>query len=104
MKSKEYTSIGGTAESFRTTHWTAIEEMVHIERIAERILFLGGEVELKAAHDVNKVHDVEKMLKMAAKMEEKSARDYNLWANECSQNADSVSRKLFDKLHCPGIV
>ena len=77
---------------------TAIEEMVHIERIAERILFLGGEVELKAAHDVNKVHDVEKMLKMAAKMEEKSARDYNLWANECSQNADSVSRKLFEGL------
>ena len=26
MKPKEYTSIGGTAESFRTTHWTAIEE------------------------------------------------------------------------------
>lgn len=77
---------------------TAIEEMIHIERIAERILFLGGEVELKAVHDVNKVHDVEKMLKMAAKMEEKSARDYNLWANECSQNADSVSRKLFEDL------
>lgn len=77
---------------------TAIEEMVHIERIAERILFLGGEVELKAAHDVNKLHDVEKMLKMSAKMEEKSAHDYNLWANECSQNADSVSRKLFEDL------
>ncbi len=77
---------------------TAIEEMVHIERIAERILFLGGEVELTAAHDVNKLHDVEKMLKMSAKMEEKSAHDYNLWANECSQNADSVSRKLFEDL------
>ena len=27
MKSKEYTSLGGTAENFRTTHWTAIEEI-----------------------------------------------------------------------------
>lgn len=77
---------------------TAIEEMVHIERLAERILFLGGEVELKASHDVQKVHDVEKMLKMSASMEQKSARDYNLWANECTQNADSVSRKLFEDL------
>lgn len=77
---------------------TAIEEMIHIERLAERILFLSGEVELKASHEVNKVHEVEKMLKMAAGMEEKSAHDYNKWANECGQNADSVSRKLFEDL------
>ncbi len=77
---------------------TAIEEMIHIERLAERILFLGGEVELKASHEVNKVHEVEKMLKMAANMEQKSAHDYNKWANECGQNADSVSRKLFEDL------
>jgi len=31
-------------------------------------------------------------------MEEGSARDYNLWANECSANADSVSKKLFEQL------
>ena len=24
--------------------------------------------------------------------------DYNVWANECSANADSVSRKLFEDL------
>lgn len=33
---------------------TAIEEMMHIEMLAERILFLKGEVELKAAHEVRK--------------------------------------------------
>jgi bacterioferritin len=38
------------------------------------------------------------MLEMAASMEESSARDYNLWANECSANADSVSKKLFESL------
>jgi len=77
---------------------TAIEEMLHIEQLAERILFLKGEVEMKASEDVKKVHDVKAMLEMAADMETSSANDYNLWANECSKNADSVSKKLFEAL------
>ena len=35
---------------------TAIEEMGHIELCAERILFLGGEVEMVAAEEVKKIH------------------------------------------------
>jgi bacterioferritin len=77
---------------------TAIEEMGHIERCAERILFLGGEVELVASEAVKKIHDVKKMLEMARSMEEGSARDYNLWANECSANADAGTRKVFEGL------
>ncbi|MBZ0200267.1 MAG: bacterioferritin [Ignavibacteriaceae bacterium] len=77
---------------------TAIEEMMHIEKLAERILFLKGEVNLTAAHEVVKLHEVKEMLEMAAKMEQNSARDYNLWANECSANADSVSKQLFESL------
>ena len=77
---------------------TAIEEMQHIERCAERILFLGGEVEIVASEEVQKIHDVKKMLQFAGEMEKKSARDYNLWANECSANADSGSRKVFEGL------
>jgi bacterioferritin len=38
------------------------------------------------------------MLTLAADMETASARDYNNWANECSQNADSVSKTLFESL------
>ncbi len=77
---------------------TAIEEMIHIELLAERILFLDGEVEMKASQDVNKIHDVEKMLKFSVELEEQSANDYNKFANECSQNADSASKKLFEQL------
>lgn len=77
---------------------TAIDEMIHAERLAERILFLGGDVELKASGDVKKVQDIDEMLAMARQMEMDSARDYNLWANECSANADSVSKKLFEDL------
>jgi bacterioferritin len=77
---------------------TAIEEMVHIERLAERILFLKGEVELVAAEEVKKIHSVAEMLTLARAMEESSALDYNRWANECGANADNVSKKLFEDL------
>jgi bacterioferritin len=77
---------------------TAIAEMGHIEKLAERILFLKGEVEMTAASDVKKIHDVSEMLKTAAKMEEESAGDYNKMANDCSAGADSVSKQLFESL------
>jgi len=77
---------------------TAIEEMGHVEHCAERILFLGGDVEMVASAEVQKIHDVKKMLDMARQMEEESARDYNVWANECSANADAGSRKIFEDL------
>jgi bacterioferritin len=77
---------------------TAIEEMGHIEKCAERILFLGGDVEMAAAHEVEKIHDVKQMLEKARAMEEGSAKDYNLWANECSANADAGTRKIFEEL------
>jgi bacterioferritin len=72
--------------------------MIHVERLAERILFLGGEVEMEVAHPTKKIHEVGKMLDLAAKMEEQSAEDYNKWAMECSQNFDSVSKTLFESL------
>jgi len=77
---------------------TAIEEMIHIERLAERILFLKGDVDLVAAEEVNKIQSVAEMLKLARAMEEQSALDYNRWANECGANADSVSKKIFEDL------
>ncbi len=77
---------------------TAIEEMMHVEQLAERILFLKGDVEMKASEEVKKVHNVKEMLDMAAEMEKQSAHDYNVFANECAQNADSVTKKLFEAL------
>jgi bacterioferritin len=77
---------------------TAIEEMVHIEVLAERILFLKGEVELVASAEVDKITDPEKMLVKARGMEESSAADYNRAAVECSANADSASKQIFERL------
>lgn len=77
---------------------TAIEEMGHVERCAERILFLRGEVEMVASGSVEKIHNVKSMLEKARAMEEASVRDYNKWANECSANADAGTKKVFEFL------
>lgn len=77
---------------------TAIEEMLHAEQLAERILFLKGEVEMVVSEEVQKIHDVRAMLELAKKMEEGAVRTYNLWANECGANADSVSKRVFEAL------
>mgnify|MGYP000932200925 FL=1 len=77
---------------------TAIEEMLHVERLADRILFLGGDVVMKASDEVTQLQDVNEMLVMARKMEMESANHYNQWANECGANADSVSKKLFEEI------
>jgi len=77
---------------------TAIEEMQHIELLAERILFLGGEVDMVASAEVQKIHDVKEMLRMSRKLEESSVMDYNRWANESAANADSNTKKIFEQL------
>ena len=58
----------------------AIQEMMHVEQLAERILFLKGEVEMKVAGEVRKLTEVKDMLEQAVKMEMNSVDDYNKWA------------------------
>jgi bacterioferritin len=77
---------------------TAIEEMMHAERLAERILFLGGEVEMQLAKPVQKIHDAKAMLEMAKGEEQEAIGVYNEFALECANNADSGSKKLFEEM------
>jgi bacterioferritin len=76
----------------------AIMEMGHVELLAERILFLKGDVEMVAAGPVEKVSDPEAMLVKVMAMEEDGIRDYNDAAVKAGQNADSVSKQLFERL------
>ena len=55
--------LGPLALLFRQT---AIEEMGHVERLAERILFLKGEVEMVPSGPVEKITEPEGMLKKAS--------------------------------------
>lgn len=76
----------------------AIEEMGHVENLAERILFLKGDVIMQSAGPIETITDPEAMLAKAASMEDQSAKDYNAAAIECSANADSVSKQIFEQL------
>lgn len=76
----------------------AIEEMGHVENLAERILFLKGDVNMQSAGPIETITDPEAMLAKAASMEDQSAKDYNAAAIECSANADSVSKQIFEQL------
>lgn len=77
---------------------TAIQEMAHAERLADRILFLKGDPTLAAAKPVERITEAAAMLVKAASMEEASVRDYNQAALECSANADSASKQVFEQL------
>jgi len=77
---------------------TAIEEMLHAERIAERILFLGGEVEMVVGREVEKIHDAKDMLVKAKALEQEAIGMYNRFAGKCGEHSDSASKKLFEDL------
>ena len=76
----------------------AIEEMGHVERLAERILFLKGDVNMTAAGGVERITEPGQMLARAAQMEDASATAYNHAALACGSNADSVSKQMFEQL------
>ena len=83
------------ARLFKTT---AIKEMGHVELLAERILFLKGDVEMVSAGPVEKISDPEAILAKAMSMENESAKGYNSAALECGANADAASKQIFEGL------
>jgi bacterioferritin len=76
----------------------AIEEMMHVEALAERILFLKGDVEMVAAAAVEKIVEPEAILVKAMAMEEDGIRSYNEAALASAASADAVSKQLFERL------
>jgi bacterioferritin len=76
----------------------AIMEMGHVEDLAERILFLKGDVEMTPAGPVERTTDPEAILARAAEMEQEAVGMYNRSAIECSNNADAASKQLFESL------
>lgn len=77
---------------------TAIEEMLHVERLADRILFLKGDVIMEANAKVEAITDVMAMLEWADKSEQAAIRMYNDFALQCGAAADSATKKVFEDL------
>jgi len=73
----------------------AIVEMTHVEKLAERILFLEGDVDMNPTLDVQRIRTVAEIIEKARLMEQESISAYNKMAIECS---DAVSRQLFEGL------
>jgi len=77
---------------------TAIDEMLHTEKFAERILFLGGDIQMKPSHEVEHIKDPKEMLNWAMKSEEEAIQMYNDFALSSSQAKDSGTRKIFEEI------
>lgn len=76
----------------------AIAEMMHVERLAERILFLKGDVDMVAAGPVERLTEPAAIIARAAEMEHEAVEIYNRAALECSAAADSASKQIFESL------
>ncbi|MDR0393599.1 MAG: bacterioferritin [Tannerella sp.] len=76
----------------------AIVEMNHVEMLAERILYLKGDVEMIPKGKIAYITDPKEMLEKACEMETGSIDDYNAWAQECGAIPDSASKALFEDL------
>lgn len=87
--------LGPLSQLFRRI---AIQEMGHVEVLAERVLFLKGDVAMTPAGPVEPVVDPEAILLKAMAMEEDGIRSYNQAALECGANADAASKQIFERL------
>jgi len=77
----------------------AVDEMRHVERFAERVLFLGGEVELgKLPKEVEKIKEPLEMLRWAASAEREAVKTYASWAIESSKEGDLGTHELFKRI------
>jgi len=76
----------------------AIDEMLHTEKLAERILFLGGDVEMVTNQEVQKIHDAADMLERAKSMEGAAVKMYNASARKCADGGDRGTMRIFEEL------
>jgi len=76
----------------------AIDEMRHVEMLAERILFLEGEVRMVLAKGIKNFNKAEEMLDYSRQLEVDTIADYNAWSKETSDLGDAVTHKMFQDL------
>jgi bacterioferritin len=77
---------------------TAIAEMKHAEKLADRILFLNGEPTTKPAGKAVKGQEIPEMLKTNIGLESEAVQMYNEAAVVCAAEKDQVSKDLFEEL------
>jgi bacterioferritin len=91
----EDTDYGKLAKIMKTV---AIEEMKHAEKLAERILFLGGVPTTKPTPEVKKGQAIPQMLATDKALEQGAVDMYNHHARACADLGDQVSKDIFEEL------
>lgn len=76
----------------------AIDEMRHAEAFAERIKELGGEPTTELAGPIHKAQPTLEVFTSDATAEEDAIDAYNTFAKVCSENGDSITKKLFEQI------
>lgn len=87
----------GYAYLARMLHRISIAEMRHIEQMAERVLYLGGDVEMNPSFRTRQIHDVPEALGFCAELETSTIGSYNAASRLCSEAGDAVSHRLFQE-------
>ena len=72
--------------------------MLHVEKLADRILLLKGDIAMETAEKVQPIQDVKAMLEWANNSERSAIGMHNRFAIECAATADSATKKLFEDL------
>lgn len=91
----EDTDFGKLAKVLKKT---AIEEMKHAEKLAERILFLGGTPTSEPDGKTKKGQEIAQMLATDIGLETGAVKMYNASANACAAEKDQISKTLFEEL------
>ncbi len=82
----------------RYMHKAAIAEMRHIEMMAERILYLEGDVDMNPCEPTRNITDVDDMLSFALKLEQSTVDSYNEYSRLASEAGDSVTHRMFQNI------
>jgi bacterioferritin len=76
----------------------AIDEMRHAEQFAERIKELGGEPTSNYKNKVERGQEVGVIFDFDAELEDDTIDVYNRFLQECRENGDSVTAKMFEQI------
>jgi bacterioferritin len=87
--------FGKLASKFKET---AITEMKHAEKLADRILFLKGEPTSKPDGVAKKGQSIPEMLTTNMGLESQAIKMYNDAAVVCASEKDQISKEIFEEL------
>lgn len=77
---------------------TSIAEMRHIEELADRILYLEGDVDMNPSFETRRVTEPAEMLELSMKLEQSTIETYNKASKLASDHGDAVTHKMFQDL------